>query len=329
MSLLSVASSITESPGGLLGPLVLPRLGTVDHAITHTGRACCGACPRRGGTIILGAMSEKLSRAEAGGAPSLEATPLRVAEHPRMLLVLIPGLGTDVDSAWAEAAALLPADLWAVGLDLPGHGRSAPWTDAPAAPSMPLLARAVVDAVTRLRGSHPQLEGVPVRVAGTSLAGGLALELASAPGEVVDSAVVVGGLPRFGTAQGWRDRARQVLDDGTAALVEGTLPRWFSAEFRTAAPETVKQVMAALRAADDSSYAALCTVLSGFDAHGRLARIHLPVHLVAGERDPVAPVEEMRTAAEQIPKARLTVIDGVAHQIAVERPHRVAELLSL
>ncbi|MDS2173876.1 alpha/beta fold hydrolase [Nesterenkonia sp. CL21] len=273
-------------------------------------------------------MSDDPTASDVAGAPALEATSLRETENPRLLLVLVPGLGTDVASTWRAAAAHLPEDVWAVGLDLPGHGRSAPWTDAPATPSMPQLARAVVDAVQRLRSTHPRLEHSPLRVAGTSLAGGLTLQLAAEHGAVVDSATVFGGLPRFGTAEAWRDRARQVLDDGTEALTEGSMPRWFSPAFRASAPEAVHAVMASLRAADDSSYAALCTVLSGFDLRKELPAISTPVHLVAGELDPVAPPEEIRAAAEAIPGARLTVVDGVAHQIAVERPQKAAELLS-
>lgn len=273
-------------------------------------------------------MSDDPTASDVAGAPALEATSLRETENPRLLLVLVPGLGTDVASTWRAAAAHLPEDVWAVGLDLPGHGRSAPWTDAPATPSMPQLARAAVDAVEGLRRSRPHLAEVPLRVAGTSLAGGLALQLAATHGDVVDSTVVLGGLPRFGTAEAWRDRAQQVLDDGTAALVEGTVPRWFSPGFRAASPEAVEAVMASLRAADSPSYAALCTVLSGFDLRAELPAISTPVHLVAGEVDPVAPPEEVHATAEAIPGARLTVVDGVAHQIAVERPQQVAQLLS-
>ncbi|WP_139827701.1 hypothetical protein [Nesterenkonia sp. PF2B19] len=115
-------------------------------------------------------MSDDPTASDVAGAPALEATSLRETENPRLLLVLVPGLGTDVASTWGAAAAHLPEDVWAVGLDLPGHGRSAPWTDAPATPSMPQLARAVVDAVQRLRSTAPA-PGAQPAAGGRHLAG--------------------------------------------------------------------------------------------------------------------------------------------------------------
>ncbi|GAB3194281.1 alpha/beta fold hydrolase [Nesterenkonia suensis] len=261
-------------------------------------------------------------------APHLAMTTLTTCQDPHRLLVLVPGLGTDVASAWAPVAPKLTPDVWAVGLDLPGHGLSGPWTDAPETPSMQLLAAAVLDSLDRLRQQQPALRDIPVRLAGTSLAGGLALEVATIGGDALESAVVIAGLPRFGTEEAWRDRARQVLDDGTTSLVEPTRQRWFSPEFRTAAPGAVDDVMASLRAADDVTYAALCSVLSRFDLRDRLSRIRTPVHLVAGELDEVAAPAMMREAAEALPEAQFTMIDGVAHQIAVEQPQQIAALLS-
>ncbi|GAA1187979.1 alpha/beta fold hydrolase [Nesterenkonia xinjiangensis] len=261
-------------------------------------------------------------------APILTTTTLRTCEDPHRLLILVPGLGTDVASTWAHVSPKLAPGVLAVGLDLPGHGLSAPWTDAPKAPTMRLLAEAVVDSLERLREQRPSLRGIPARLAGTSLSGGLALELAAFHSDALEATAVIGGLPRFGTAELWQQRAQQVLDDGTAALVEPTLGRWFSPGFRTAAPEAVEAVMASLRAADNASYAVLCSVLSRFDLRTQLSEIRTPVHLVAGELDEVAAPALLREVAETVPDAEFTMVEGVAHQIAVERPRQIAALLS-
>ena len=42
------------------------------------------------------------------------------------------------------------------------------------------------------------------------------------------------------SAQTWNERAETVRAQGTAAVVEATLGRWFTAEFSQRAPETVQ-----------------------------------------------------------------------------------------
>ena len=58
-----------------------------------------------------------------------------------------------------------------------------------------------------------------------------------------------------------------------------------------------------------------------------LASIRCPVLLVAGEHDPLCPVEYHQLMAEHIPGARLEVIPGCAHLSAVEQPEQVNKVL--
>ena len=63
------------------------------------------------------------------------------------------------------------------------------------------------------------------------------------------------------------------------------------------------------------------------DQHALMARITAPVLVVAGVEDVTFPVAETRAMADSIPNSTFTVLDNVAHLVALEDPARVNELL--
>ncbi len=85
-------------------------------------------------------------------------------------LVLLHGIGMS-SAAWAPVLDLLAAQRRVLAFDLPGFGRSAP-LPAGTSPTPRALAQAVVDALAA-KGIEE-----PVDVAGNSLGGGIALEMA-------------------------------------------------------------------------------------------------------------------------------------------------------
>lgn len=263
---------------------------------------------------------------------TLSATTLHAPTEPTALIVLVPGLGTDVASTWARTAAHLvdgsaAAGPQVIGVDLPGHGLSAPWTDAPAEPTMADLGDLLVEAVVEHQARHSGMAEVPVTAAGTSLAGGLMLQLGIDHADRFAHLVVVGGAPRFGEPQTWIDRAETIRASGTASLAEGSADKWFTEDFRREDPHVVEAVLDSLRAADDASYAALCSVQSRFDLRERLSEVGVPVLAVAGEHDPVAPPEQAEIIAAGVPRGSATTVPGVAHQIPTQKPTETAELL--
>lgn len=263
---------------------------------------------------------------------TLSTTTLHAPSEPTALIVLVPGLGTDVASTWAHTAAHLvdagaAAGPQVIGVDLPGHGLSAPWTDAPAEPTMTDLGDLLVEAVVEHRARHPELTELPVSAAGTSLAGGLMLQLGIDHADRFVRLIVVGGAPRFGEPQTWIDRAETIRASGTAALAEGSAGKWFTEDFRREHAHVVEAVLDSLRAADDASYATLCSVQSRFDLRERLSEVAVPVLAVAGEHDPVAPPEQAETIAAGVPQGSATTVADVAHQIPTQKPAETAELL--
>lgn len=58
---------------------------------------------------------------------------------------------------------------------------------------------------------------------------------------------------------------------------------------------------------------------SRHEARDRLGELALPVHVIGGEHDVLVPVWKSRELAALIPGARLTVLDGAAHGVNLER----------
>lgn len=257
-------------------------------------------------------------------APHLTAAALRTPENPTRLVVLGPGLGTTVTSSWWRVLPELPESWRVVGVDLPGHGESAPWTGPPDEPAMADLACSVVEAVLHEMDQDPRLQELPVHFAGISLAGGIALQLALHHAKTFSSVASICSGPRFGSAQTWLERAASVRSGGTAQLREGSRQRWFTPDFIEAQSSAVASALESLEQADDESYALLCETLADFDLTDRLQELAAPALVLSGALDVVSPPEVGRLVEESSESAVQHVIESTAHQAPLEKPTAVA-----
>ncbi|GIF12669.1 4-carboxymuconolactone decarboxylase [Actinoplanes teichomyceticus] len=236
----------------------------------------------------------------------------------RPLLLLGASVGTSAETLWGRCAARLHGRYHVVGFDLPGHGRSAA---APAPYTVAALAGEVLALADRLR------PGERFGYAGDSIGGAIGLQLLlDAPERVTAAALLCTGA-KIGEAGLWAQRAALVRAEGTGAVVAGSAERWFTPEFRDARPEVVAELLGALRATDDESYARACEALAAFDVRDRLPEIAAPVLAVAGAQDRPTPPDGLRLIADTVLNGRLVILDDVAHLAPAESPEVVAFLL--
>jgi 3-oxoadipate enol-lactonase / 4-carboxymuconolactone decarboxylase len=238
------------------------------------------------------------------------------------LLVLLPSLGTTT-ALWDGVVTRLHADERTAGLrilriDLPGHGAS-PATREPFA--IAELADAVLAVVDEAGGGG-------FHVAGVSLGGAIALELAAAHPDRVRSLVVSCSGARIGTPDGWRERAASVRASGTASLVTGSASRWFAPGFleREGGGPGARSLIT-LVDVDDESYAACAEALATFDRTTDLAGLAVPTLAISGEHDPVTTPAAMQELADAIPGGRHVSIAGTSHLAVLEDPERAAALI--
>ena len=221
-------------------------------------------------------------------------------------LVLLHGWGMH-GGAWDEVVPALATRFTVHVVDLPGHGHSSA-----------VHAEAFDDAVDLVA------QAVPSRslVCGWSLGGLLAQRLAALRPGALRALALVSSTPCFVQRRDWPHAmsAATVADfaEGLASDRDATLARFvrLNALNGAATREAVRAFTQRLQARGAPSGRALSTALGWLrdvDQRAGAARIHVPVVLVHGARDQLAPIGAARWLAAALPNARLEEIGDAAH----------------
>ncbi|HET6548729.1 MAG TPA: 3-oxoadipate enol-lactonase [Solirubrobacter sp.] len=230
-------------------------------------------------------------------------------------LVLANSLGTTL-AMWDAQVAALAERFRLIRYDTRGHGGSA----APPGPySIDDAGRDVVELLDALDVEQ-------AHVAGVSLGGMTALWLAiNAPGRV-HRLVPICTSAKLGPPESWAERSALVRAQGTEAIVDATMERWFTADHRAA--DDLAAMRAMFTGTDDEGYASCCSIIEHMDLTPGLKGITAPTLVIAAAQDPSTPPDpHATTIADAIADARLEVLDPGAHLVAVERPQAVADLI--
>ena len=237
------------------------------------------------------------------------------------LLVLLPSLGTTT-AVWAGVVDALHRDpelmdLRILNIDLPGHGQSPAATE-------PFT---IADLATAVLNVVDELGDREVHLAGISLGGAIALELALREPTRVRSLTLVCSGARIGSPDGWTERARDVRASGTAALVTGSAARWFAPGFLGHDAGVGARALAELIDVDDESYGYCADALSRFDLTAAAATLTPPALIVSGDLDHVTTPESLRRLAESMPGSTYLNLPGASHLATLERPTEIARAL--
>lgn len=182
------------------------------------------------------------------------------------------------------------------------------------------------DALTEIATLAQDLSGLldalglgRAHLVGLSLGGMTVQALASADPARPLSATLMATAASMPSAQTWNERAETVRAQGTAAVVEATLGRWFTTDFSHRAPETVQAIRDHFLACDPAGYAVCCGAIGRMDLRPALAAITAPTLVIAGRDDPSTPPAMAQEICDGIPQAELVVLPRAAHLLAVER----------
>ena len=235
-------------------------------------------------------------------------------------LVLLHGIGGDGTiwqpqlDAWSDRFRLF---AW----DMPGYGKSERLYEM----SFPALAEALVALLDELELERAHLVG-------HSMGGMLAQAMTALHPERVASLVLCATSASFGPPGG--DFQRQWVKDRLAPLDAGqgmdvvardAIARLIGDE---PDPEGIALAERCMSAVSEASYRAAVRCVASFDQRETLDTIAVPTLLVAGEKDPSAPLKAMQRMEAGIPGAQLVCLEGAGHLVPMERPQAFNETVA-
>jgi 3-oxoadipate enol-lactonase len=232
------------------------------------------------------------------------------------VVVLSNSLGTTL-AMWEPQAAALARGHRVLRYDLRGHGRS-PVPEAPY--SIADLGSDLLALLDRTGIARASLFGV-------SLGGMVSMWVAVHAPERVDRLVLCSTSAVMGPPESWTERAALVRREGTAAVADSVVARWFTPAFAAAQPDVVARIRGQLAATPAEGYAGCCEAIREMDQRPDLPAIAAPTLVIAAEGDPSTPPAHARAIAGLIPGARLEVLDRGAHLVNVEAPDVVNPLV--
>ena len=232
------------------------------------------------------------------------------------VVVLSNSLGT-THAMWDPQVPALAERLRVVRYDTRGHGRS-PVPEGP---------YSIDDLADDLLALLDRLGVEKAHVVGLSLGGMTAMRLAARNPERVDRLAVLCTSAQLGPAQAWLDRAATVRAEGTGAVADAVVARWYTPAFAAAHPDRVEAAKAMISSIAPEGYASCCEAIAAMDLTGDLPDITAPTLAVAGADDPATPPEHLERIAAAVKDGRLLVVPQSAHIASQEQPEAVTRAL--
>jgi 3-oxoadipate enol-lactonase len=244
----------------------------------------------------------------------VEAAPGLPEDAP--VVVLSNSLGSTL-AMWDAQAPRLAQHFRVVRYDTRGHGRS----------PVPTGPYSIDDLADDLLGLLDRLGVGRAHVVGLSLGGMTAMRLAARNPERVDRLAVLCTSALLGPAQAWHDRAATVRAQGTGAVAEAVVGRWYTEEFAAAHPDRIAAAEAMVAATPPEGYASCCEAIAAMDLTGDLSAIAAPTLAIAGADDPATPPEHLERIAAGVKDGSLLVVPRAAHLAAGEQPEAITRAL--
>ena len=234
-------------------------------------------------------------------------------------VVCLHGLGGS-SNTWTPMMGAL-SGYRTVRIDLPGSGRS---HAVPGSLSIERLAQAVVSVCTRLGISNAHFLGHSM---GTIVCQRLAVDRP----KLVRSLALFGPLmaPPEAARANIRARATRARTEGLAGMqdiAQTLMNATTSTDSRERIPAAAAYVRESLMRQDPDGYARSCEALANAQA-AAVEHIQVPVLLVTGDEDSVAPPVSVHAMAERLTGAkdmRTIVLPRCGHWTPIERPQECA-----
>jgi 3-oxoadipate enol-lactonase len=161
---------------------------------------------------------------------------------------------------------------------------------------------------------------------GLSLGGMVGMWLGINAPERIRRLVLLCTSPMLSREHDWALRGRTVREQGTGAVAEAVVERWFTPRYAEEHPDTVARMRAMVTETPATGYAGCCGAIERMDLVQELGSIRAPTLVVAGTEDPATPPPHAEVIAEHIPDCRMELVPA-AHLASWERPDEVTRLI--
>jgi 3-oxoadipate enol-lactonase len=227
-------------------------------------------------------------------------------------VTFVTGIANDL-TMWDGQVEPLARDFRILRYDLRGHGG----TQATRPPyTLELLVRDLVALLETLKIERTQLVGLGL---GGALGQAAAIEHPERFSSLAACCCRARMVPDFAVM--WHRLRGSVKANGLEAIVEPTVQRWFSEEFKAAHPQVLDSVRAMIRGTTLDGYLGVTAAFLELELEEHLPRIKARTLFLSGAEDKLGgPPELMRGLADKVPGARHASVPGAAHIANIQNP---------
>lgn len=227
-------------------------------------------------------------------------------------VTFVTGIANDL-SMWDGQVAALERDFNVLRYDLRGHGGT------PASGGAYTIELLVSDLAALL----DQLNIRRTSVIGLGLGGAIAQAFALAHPDRVDKLMPcccrARMVPDF--AAMWHKLRETVSTNGLDSIVEPTVQRWFSEDFKSRHPEVLEKIRKMIRSTTQEGYMGVTAAFLGLDVEAELGSIKAPTLYVSGAEDRLGgPPALMEGLAAKVKGARHVSVPNAAHIANIQNP---------
>ncbi|MET9201276.1 3-oxoadipate enol-lactonase [Gordonia sp. NPDC003585] len=224
-------------------------------------------------------------------------------------VVLSNSLGS-THRMWDAQLPALEERFRVVRYDTRGHGESP-------VPQGPYTIDDLADDVIALLD---RLDIAAAHLVGLSLGGMTAMRVAARnPDRVARLALLCTGA-QLTPSSAWTDRAATVRANGSQAVAEAVVARWFTRDYLAANEDSRKYYEAMVAETPAEGYASCCEVIAAMDQRADLPTIAAPTLAIAGADDPATPPPKLAEIADNVQHGRLLVVPDSAHLANAQQP---------
>jgi 3-oxoadipate enol-lactonase len=227
-------------------------------------------------------------------------------------VTFVTGIANDV-TMWDRQIPPLAREFRILRYDLRGQGQ----TEAtPGDYSFPMLMNDLVGLWDNLQIKRSSLVGLGL---GGAIAIGMGIHHGRRLDKLVPCCCRAVMTPDFAAI--WPKFVATVKEHGMAGMVEPTVQRWFTDDFKTAHPEVLDKVRRMIRSTNPLGYYGCIAAFLTLDFSAGLKRIAAPTLFVSGADDHLGgPPAIMEGLAATVPGAKHVSVPHAAHIANIQNP---------